>query len=297
MDDISDMFNRMIIENTFVDFTDVNKSKKSAKTEKTSKKKVKKKTKKKSTEDKPKKVKKVKKAKKVKEPREAVKKTKSTKTKKKAVVKMKLPKQITNARKLRGLTQKIFMIEYRKIDEYDMEFDVMGTTKNVYTVKVTKTPTCTCPDHTTRFNRCKHIFFILRRIMKINEEFDDDDFEDKAEFNNKELKRMIKNMPVVMNTLTVDKCVKDKYDQLKCKNKNGCVEMKGCDDVCCICFDDLDNGEELDYCKKSCGRPIHTECFAMYCEKRDKKCLICGSEWITGDREEEDNNLSYINLS
>ena len=193
-----------------------------------------------------------------------------------------------NERKQRGLSQKIFMIEHRKNSEFDMEFDVMGTTKNVYTVKINKTPTCSCPDHTTRHRRCKHIFFIMRRIMKI-----DEDIEESEKFTNSQLKTMIKNMPNVFWDLVVTDDVKNKYGSMKNKKTNDVVEMRNLDDVCCICFDDLDNGDEIDYCKYNCGKPIHKECFDMYCAMKQQKCLICGNEWIV---EATDDN-SYINLA
>ena len=66
--------------------------------------------------------------------------------------------------------------------------------------------------------------------------------------------------------------------------------MLGTDDICGICFDDLDNGDTLDYCKYSCGKPIHLECFEMYCEKKGKKCINCNSSW------EKIITETYINL-
>jgi len=214
-------------------------------------------------------------------------KTKS-KTKSKSKLHLNLIDKEPNERKQRGLSQKIFMIEYRKNSEFDMEFDVMGTTKNAYTVKINKTPTCSCPDHTTRHRRCKHIFFVMRRIMKI-----DEDIEETEKFTNSQLKTMIKNMPNVIGDLVVTDAIKNKYGSMKNKKINGVVDMRELDDVCCICFDDLDNGDEIDYCKYNCGKPIHKECFEMYCAMKQQKCLICGNQWI--NEISEDN--SYINLS
>lgn len=39
-----------------------------------------------------------------------------------------------------------------------MEFDVAGTTGNLYKVTVGKVPVCNCPDG-TKGNQCKHIFY------------------------------------------------------------------------------------------------------------------------------------------
>lgn len=43
-------------------------------------------------------------------------------------------------------------------------FHVLGATCNVYTVTLTVTPTCTCPD---RKKPCKHILFVLIRALGI----------------------------------------------------------------------------------------------------------------------------------
>ena len=71
-------------------------------------------------------------------------------------------------RKQRGITQKLFLIEtLKKKDEKSREYVIMGSTGNVYNVNITNDPTCTCPDYTNHANRCKHIFFVLVRIMKV----------------------------------------------------------------------------------------------------------------------------------
>ena len=80
-----------------------------------------------------------------------------------------------STRKNRGLTQKLFIIESKS----DYDYVIMGSTGNVYDVTISNIPTCTCPDFTTRGNRCKHIYFIMMKIMKVindeQEEYSDDD--------------------------------------------------------------------------------------------------------------------------
>jgi hypothetical protein len=68
-------------------------------------------------------------------------------------------------------------------------------------------------------------------------------------------------------------------------NKN----PKDINDLCPICLDNLDNSEPLDYCKYSCGKAIHSECFKMWSKKFNNKCLYCKKPW---------NNIEseYINL-
>jgi uncharacterized Zn finger protein len=36
----------------------------------------------------------------------------------------------------------------------------------VYTVKISRHPNCTCPDH-DKGNLCKHILFVMLRVLKL----------------------------------------------------------------------------------------------------------------------------------
>jgi hypothetical protein len=198
-----------------------------------------------------------------------------------------IKKKPFNARKDRGIKQKIYMIEYDRRGEYNIFFKVMGTTKNVYTVTIKKEPECTCPDYITRFNRCKHIYFILRRIMNVGEEI-----EDNKTYKKTQLKEMINNMPELMGELIVNNSIKDKYRKMNCCKKYEKVEMKDLDDLCGVCFDDLDNGEKIDYCKYSCGKPIHIDCYNMISKNNGYKCIFCRNNWNVNL-----NNDTYINLA
>ena len=55
--------------------------------------------------------------------------------------------------------------------------------------------------------------------------------------------------------------------------------MKETNDLCPICLDELENGDQLDYCKYSCGKSIHVVCFGMWCKKNTPKCIYCKCNW------------------
>ena len=70
---------------------------------------------------------------------------------------------------MRAYDDPLYLIESIPPEDEDdpiREFLVMGTTGNVYTVTIENEPSCTCPDFQLRQRRCKHIFFILMRVMK-----------------------------------------------------------------------------------------------------------------------------------
>lgn len=196
-------------------------------------------------------------------------------------------------RKSRGKSQRIFLVVTHEHDDCILErkYDVMGTTGNIYTVTIKTAPTCTCPDHISRYKRCKHIYFVLTCIMKVQQ-----DQEDIQEYNDNDLNSMFLNIPEITNNLKVNKNLVNKYKSLK-KNGNGEVKQKDIDedDQCPVCLDNLcDCDEELVYCKYYCGNSVHKECFEIINKKKDNiTCLYCTKAWsktaITASQ--------YINLS
>ena len=194
----------------------------------------------------------------------------------------------THMRKQRALTQKLYLIETLPQKEENVrDYIVMGSTGNVYQVSIKGTPSCSCPDNTTRKKICKHIFFILVKIMNCTDP-------DKGKYTDEELKNMFNNIPNITKYLCVDDETKKKYDELKNKKMDSSNQKDTDDDVCPICLEDLKNGEDLDFCKFKCGKNIHKNCFAMINMKKlpqDTKCVFCQHPWNGADEQK------YINLT
>jgi hypothetical protein len=194
--------------------------------------------------------------------------------------------QYFSTRKERGKKQKLYLIDSLKVTrKYKRQYAVMGSTGNLYTVAVCKIPECTCPDYQTRHRRCKHIYFILIRILHVKPQNEDKDM-----FTNNELTKMFNSIPKIITKLVVDDSIKNKYNDVK-KNIVNKPNKKSTDDLCPICLDDLDNGDDLDYCKYSCGKQIHIDCFQMWIKVKPKKCLFCTKSW-----DFKEINNTYINL-
>lgn len=200
------------------------------------------------------------------------------------------PKVIETERKSRGKVQKIYLI---MTDEYSAgtlqrSYEVMGTTGNVYNVCINTSPTCTCPDYVSRHKRCKHIYFVLSRIMKVKE-----DQEDIEQYTDEDLQDMFDNISQITENLRVDAHKIARFKSLK-KNGNGEVSMRVIheDDMCPICLDDLyECTDEIAYCRYSCGNVIHKDCFLRYTEHKHEpaKCLYCHRPW-------EQEKTAYVNL-
>lgn len=187
-------------------------------------------------------------------------------------------------RKQRALVQRLFLIESKEDSDTKWIFTITGSTGNIYDVTMTTYPSCTCPDHTTRHKRCKHIYFVMRRIMKCSDEDIDDE-----KYTDDELKEMFNQIPKKIEyTLSNDKI--EKYKKLK--NKTGTtVTARDTDDICPICMDELTNGEELDYCKYSCGKNVHKACYELI-NKVSKKntCVFCFQSWFLEKKD-------YLNIN
>lgn len=202
-----------------------------------------------------------------------------------------------NSRKAKGVTQNIFLIETITTNkESQKEFAVMGSTGNVYNVNIRNNPICTCPDYMTRGRRCKHIFFILLKVMKINNS-------DQEEYDDEELRVMFRNIPQITENLLADNHIKEKYKDINSKDylsesesKESPIQKKPVDDDCPICLENLDNGQEIDYCKYSCGKSIHKICFKMWCKKNKPTCVFCRGEWKKKEKKGNFGFMEYINL-
>lgn len=53
----------------------------------------------------------------------------------------------------------------RLLHHYDTTFFILGATGNVYTVNLSTTPSCSCPDRTAP---CKHILFVFIRVLGVS---------------------------------------------------------------------------------------------------------------------------------
>ncbi len=185
-----------------------------------------------------------------------------------------------NPRKNRGLTQKLFLIEtIQSNNNFEREFVIMGSTCNVYNVVIKNNPSCTCPDHKLNNRRCKHIYFVLIKIMCVTDV-------DKICFSNDDLSNMFSNMRCIPGSVQISEDLKQLYNNIK--NKSHCIE-KDLNDCCPICLDELENGEDILTCKYSCGRHIHSYCFELINKnKTDIRCIYCKQLW---------NTQTYVNLN
>lgn len=197
----------------------------------------------------------------------------------------------------RCYTDGLYLIESFIPDAQILErkYSIMGSKGNVYEVTINYNPYCNCPDHLIRHKRCKHIYFVLSRIMKITNP-------DKEWFNDEELSDMFQNVPDITNNLIINNNLKEKYlkdiaNEEEHKDENGTIKQRDYkDENCPICLEPLENGKKIVFCKYSCGKSIHQKCFSMWEKKSGGICVFCRGNWYHKNFNNDDNKKRYVNL-
>lgn len=184
-------------------------------------------------------------------------------------------------RKERAKSQSIFLIEEVCKSEKERLYVMMGSTGNIYNVIISNTTSCTCPDSSKNHKRCKHIYFVLLKIMNTED--------DKKEYSDEDLQQMFLNATIKIDSIYASKEIVNAYSKIKDNSESKTVNKKDTDDLCPICLDDLDNGEELDFCKYSCGKNIHKGCFNMWIKAKKPACVFCQHNWF-------EEKSEYVNI-
>lgn len=177
-------------------------------------------------------------------------------------MKKKLINVENDERAYRAKTQKIFLAN-RLIDDNSATFQVLGSTGNIYNVALNGEPVCSCPDHSTRGSRCKHILFMLIKIFNVEDPY-------KITFTQDEIQKLIDSYKINISRFNVQ----IDPNTINKSNVSYDVGEKYLDDDCCVCLDPIQNGETLVHCKKVCGRCIHENCYNMI-KKISKNCPYC----------------------
>ena len=80
-----------------------------------------------------------------------------------------------NTRKEKGRTETIYLRRVKNISELNREYDILGSSGKTYTLWINEKPTCTCPDFHGRTLRCKHIYYVLDKILNVDDRLIDNE--------------------------------------------------------------------------------------------------------------------------
>uniref|UniRef100_A0A6C0CCJ7 Uncharacterized protein n=1 Tax=viral metagenome TaxID=1070528 RepID=A0A6C0CCJ7_9ZZZZ len=165
-----------------------------------------------------------------------------------------------------------------KKSEFERKFIVLGASGNKYSVKIGVDSCCTCPDFENNDNICKHMYFIVLRILnsKITQK----------KYSKNVLKKMFDNIPSFLeDDLFVDSKAQNNF-QKNNKKEIAFVQQKF-DDNCPVCLEGIKKNQSLYYCKYQCGKSVHKKCFNIWIKKTNRsKCLFCSYDWPNNDDNE-----------
>ncbi|KIK87552.1 hypothetical protein PAXRUDRAFT_831831 [Paxillus rubicundulus Ve08.2h10] len=241
-----------------------------------------------------------------------------------AMTKKKCPKNILD-RVERVMSQRFFMIDRRRDDgEFREEFSVLGSTGNVYTVIIGKTPSCSCPD-ATKGNHCKHILFIFLKVLQVSQ--DSHVWYQKALLTS-ELAAIFADAPPAPNSFAHQR-VRDAYARSTGQTLNVAATPSGsgsggasgsasgvtkgprrqptAEDDCPICYEGMHGAAEsrLEWCE-ACGNAVHKECFSEWAKssRNNHTCVFCRAPWVNPAPDRKGGNADrgagasegYLNL-
>jgi len=205
------------------------------------------------------------------------------------------------ARLQRAKSQKMFVVDKRKLDDVTVEWNVLGSTGNLYKVVMGQTPSCTCPD-ARKNNPCKHSIFVRVKVLKIE---DNDPMLWQVRYTDEELRELYAKSKIFETELQGSHVASQQVRQLLAgeapRHENGRKEATG---DCAICYDELNDGQQLVWCKSGCGNNLHSHCLTIWstnCRTNGVQltCVYCRAPWadaLAGPANLKPNAEGYVNL-
>ncbi|XP_071696159.1 uncharacterized protein [Rutidosis leptorrhynchoides] len=198
------------------------------------------------------------------------------------------PPEPLTERVLRALEHRL-----RLLHRTNSDFFILGATGNVYTVNLSTTPSCTCPDRTTP---CKHILFVYIRVLSVSL---DDPCLWRTTLHINELTQLLSS-PISLDTIAgpvIRQRFQEMYLQRVTTHPDGKAPAIQAEEGsnCPICLEDMGIGERKLVACATCKNLIHEECLLAWkksSRRRSTSCVICRARWR--DRTEQEK---YINLS
>ena len=165
----------------------------------------------------------------------------------------------------RALKQRMYLISARMIKENDWAFVVEGSTGLHYDVLINKKLSCTCKDFLTRSLICKHIYFIIARVLKNS---------DLINLVGQEPNICIFSLKLNLNE-NFNKILNPRFNKTAVND----IKIEDIKDVCSICYE---NYSELDKIVKCvyCKNYFHDDCMKVWLKQAIKcTCPLCRELW------------------
>lgn len=151
--------------------------------------------------------------------------------------------------------------------DWAMDIGIVGSTGNVYNVVLDFCPSCTCPNFSKKADICKHIFYVLLRVVGLPTS--SSIIYQKA-YVRTELLTILGNLAVARaafksrgslgSSTLAPKSTKEVY-QRRLSTSNGISPKNGLKAYCCVCDRRIKSSQTAVYCPtKHCGEVFHLNC-------------------------------------
>ncbi|KAF1960126.1 hypothetical protein CC80DRAFT_378230, partial [Byssothecium circinans] len=175
--------------------------------------------------------------------------------------------------KARALTQRLTVLSRERCGTAEVPEEkviMAGSTGNVYTQHICQVSTCDCP-HAKKGNQCKHIIYVMLRVLKAKEEVGY-----QLALTSSELRELFANATPIPGTEPQD-------TDTNTANAGEDGNRKPIEGECPICYADfeLNDRKNIVYCKASCGNNVHRDCMQSWATVKAGKatCPYCRARW------------------
>ena len=210
------------------------------------------------------------------------------------------------ARLERATKHRLYLVERMS----PFNFHILGASGSDYLVSLTRHPECTCPDHTNRKTMCKHILFVLVRVLGLPEEIVLDEIARETI-----IRACNESMPGGMGMAAArvdgggalgeendedgDILRTDEHQAVPPLNTSaprpppsadarvaphGSPKPIDPEEDCPICIEPMCmEGEPLVFCANQCGKHVHEVCIQKaFNYTPTQKCPMCRATWRSG---------------
>ncbi len=185
----------------------------------------------------------------------------------------------------RAMTDKLLIVDEKIIFEHQREFVILTDKGNVYTVTIGRLHNCPCFMFSNRSCLCKHIMFILRKVLNVQIT---SPLLFQFGLTVKELYKLFENRKSIPKELMAKQSIINKFKQIR--TDNAYVKRQPiAGNHCTICAKSFARStQSITWCRKKCGVNVHVECLRALDDS--KHCYSCNALWINA------NDFEYLNL-
>lgn len=173
----------------------------------------------------------------------------------------------------RALHERIYLHHAEDDGQGVITYIVTGQSGIEYRITINpadKVATCTCPDHTTRGSICKHILYVLFRVLRAPLDYTGT------------LESLIELTLLVPRYSQATICDSDLlrrlWSQYRAAGATWAEPRWERGDECPICFEELKPEKEyVHWCRYQCGKCIHRDCYNHL--QMNAQCPLCRARW------------------